>query len=222
MKTRLSLVFLAIVVFVAPAAWGQETRNAEDPETLTEHGMSTEANEGSPQADTGGVNADQAGERVREGAEEAGRGGEQGAKEAGQGVREGAEEAGEAVRDTGKSAERESQRVVDSLGRLFDKAKVTTVAGSVARVETVQIEPAPPAYVQIQLRTDTETLPVILAPEQYLRERNMQLAMGDTVEVTGSRVKLQNQMTLIGSVLRRNGDTVPLRDNMGRPLWSRQ
>ena len=101
----------------------------------------------------------------------------------------------------------------------YDTATVQTVSGEVLRVDT----PAPGgrgfAGVQALMRVGAESLVVHLGPSWLLQRQNMAIAVGDRVEVTGSRVTIDGKPSLIAAELRKGGRGVTLRSRSGVPQW---
>ena len=49
----------------------------------------------------------------------------------------------------------------------------------------------------------------------------MTLSKGDTVEILGSRITINDGVVLIAREIKKDKETVTLRDDSGRPLWAR-
>jgi hypothetical protein len=71
----------------------------------------------------------------------------------------------------------------------------------------------------VMLKTDKETIEVMLGPSFYLREHKIELVKGDSVEVVGSRITMMASPALIAREIRKGETSVTLRDPNGRPLW---
>jgi hypothetical protein len=98
---------------------------------------------------------------------------------------------------------------------VFDPATVETLTGEV-------LGPAPSSQknaVRFRLRRDRDTVTVQLGPELFLRRQGLQLAAGDRIEVTGSRVKLGGKPVIVAAQVRRGKQVVTLRDPKGKPAW---
>jgi hypothetical protein len=70
------------------------------------------------------------------------------------------------------------------------------------------------------VKNDKESLAVHVGPTAYLAEKKITLAKGDTVEILGSRVTIDNETVLIARQIKKGDDTWTLRDASGRPAWS--
>jgi hypothetical protein len=102
--------------------------------------------------------------------------------------------------------------------RLYNPQTVTTVKGQVEKLEEVTMG-RNMAIREVILKTDQGSLKVHLGPGWYLDEKKFVLKAGDTVEVTGSKVTLNNQPALIAREVQVNGATLKLRDDQGLPVW---
>ena len=71
------------------------------------------------------------------------------------------------------------------------------------------------------LKTDKGSLMVHLGPAWYLDQQKFALQAGDTLEVTGSQVTLNNQPAIIAREVKVAGKILKLRDDQGIPVWRR-
>ena len=101
-------------------------------------------------------------------------------------------------------------------GRLYNPQTVATVKGTVEKVEesTMGMD-----FRELRLKTDQGSLQVYLGPGWFLDEKKFVVKVGDTMEVTGSQVTLNNQPALIAREVKVNGATLKLRDDQGVPVW---
>jgi hypothetical protein len=111
-----------------------------------------------------------------------------------------------------------------SMGpRLYNPQTVTTVTGQVEKLEDLPSMGGGGGmgmqFRGVTLKTDQGSLMVHLGPGWYLDEKKFPIKVGDTVEVTGSKVTLNNQPALIGREVKVNGTTLKLRDDQGLPVW---
>jgi hypothetical protein len=73
----------------------------------------------------------------------------------------------------------------------------------------------------LMLKTDAQTIDVHIGPTRYLEQEKIHFSKGDTVEVTGSRVKIDNADVLLAREIKMGDRTVTLRNAEGVPVWSR-
>ena len=105
------------------------------------------------------------------------------------------------------------------MGMQYDPQTVETVSGEVTQLQKM---PGRAPGLHLQVKTDKETLTVILGPLAYLQEQKMDIAVGDKVEVKGSRVKDPQMAMLIAAELKKGDQVLKLRDDQGNPLWGQQ
>lgn len=102
----------------------------------------------------------------------------------------------------------------------FDPSTIETVRGEVTAVSSFQAQVGLMQSVRMQVRTEEETLPVILAPSSYLETQNTKIHKGDQVEITGSRVSDNNAPLLIATQVKKGNQILRLRHSNGKPMWT--
>jgi hypothetical protein len=102
----------------------------------------------------------------------------------------------------------------------YDPASEVTVQGTVEEV-TEHTGPMGWTGTHLALKTEKETLEVHLGPSAFLAEKEFAFAMGDPVEVTGSKVKLEGADVLLARTIKKGDKTLTLRNAAGIPMWSR-
>lgn len=112
------------------------------------------------------------------------------------------------------------------MPRIYDTKTETTLTGTVEEVKTVtgMMDGGGRMGGQgthLMLKTAKETIEVHLGPSAFLKEKNVEIAKGDGVEVLGSRVKIGPSDALIAREIRKGETSWTLRDANGRPLWAR-
>ena len=106
-------------------------------------------------------------------------------------------------------------------GTMWDANALTTVSGEVVAVEQYTPGRGGSSYgLRFTLKTDKETLPVILGPAWYVEQEHFAVAAKDQVEVKGSRLSIQGQPTLIAQEVKKGDKVLRLRDDKGVPLWT--
>lgn len=104
-------------------------------------------------------------------------------------------------------------------GQMYDPKTVETISGEVVRVDQMA---GMAAGVHLLLKTDKETLTVVVGPAAYLDQQKMKIAAGDKLEVRGSRVTRRQGPVIVAAELKKGGQVLKLRDNQGLPLWPPQ
>jgi hypothetical protein len=104
------------------------------------------------------------------------------------------------------------------MGMQYDPQTVETVSGEVIQV---QIMGGRAQGVHLRVKTDKETLVVMLGPSSFLEQQKMAFAVGDKVEIKGSRVQHPQQAMLIAGEVKKGGQALKLRNDQGNPLWPR-
>ena len=107
---------------------------------------------------------------------------------------------------------------------MYDVKTETTITGAVESIETIT---GPSGRrrrglggTHLIVKTKTETLDVHVGPTAYLTEQKITLAKGDTVEILGSRVTIDDEPVFLVRQIAKGTDKWTLRDASGRPLWS--
>ncbi len=104
--------------------------------------------------------------------------------------------------------------------RMYDPATVTTVSGTVDKVE--KIPRRNHNGVHLTLSTSSGPLEVHLGPDFYVEKQDVKIAQGDQVEVTGSKVSFQGSPALIAQTVKKGDAVLTLRDAAGVPVWRGQ
>jgi hypothetical protein len=103
---------------------------------------------------------------------------------------------------------------------MYNPQTVETLSGEVTSVDTVATGPY--QGVHLKVKTDKETLPVHLGPRSYLDKQDMKFSEGDKVEVTGSRVTMDGKPAIIAKEVKKDDQSLELRDDRGVPKWAGQ
>jgi hypothetical protein len=106
---------------------------------------------------------------------------------------------------------------------MYDVKTETTITGTVEGVETVTGSGSRGRRnlggIHLTVRTEKETVEVHVGPTAYLTEKGITLVKGDTIEVLGSRVTIDEESVVIARQIKKGDNTWVLRDGAGRPLW---
>ena len=104
-------------------------------------------------------------------------------------------------------------------GRMYDPNNLTTVSGEVISVDTFTPRSGMSGGMDLQLKTDDETLDIHLGPAWYLQNQDIQIQPGDKIEVTGSKVDFNRQPAMMAASVKKGDTTLILRDDNGFPVW---
>ena len=100
----------------------------------------------------------------------------------------------------------------------YDPATEAKVKGT---VEEFKLEPPsggkPVAYLVVKSGDDKTQ--IFLCPKSFLDEMGVTFAMGDNVQITGSKVKENGADLVLAREVIKSGDTVTLRFGDGKPAW---
>jgi hypothetical protein len=108
----------------------------------------------------------------------------------------------------------------DAYSRMYDPKTVETLSGEIVSVEKFTPGRQMSYGVHFTLKTAKETIPVHLGPSWYLDKQGMTFSAGDKVEVTGSRITYEGKPTIIAAEVKKDGQTLKLRDAAGVPAWA--
>jgi hypothetical protein len=107
---------------------------------------------------------------------------------------------------------------------MYDAKTETTITGTVESIETIT---GPGGRgrrglggTHLIVKTKADTLEVHVGPTAYLTDHKITLTTGDTVEILGSRVTIDDEPVLLARQITKGTDKWTLRDASGRPLWS--
>lgn len=102
---------------------------------------------------------------------------------------------------------------------MYDPTTESTVSGIVEEVQEVSGTRGWHG-IHLQLKTSNEVLDVHIGPSWFLEQKKFEIAKGDQVEVTGSRLLLDNVKTLIARTIKKGDSELTLRNRQGIPAWS--
>jgi hypothetical protein len=105
-------------------------------------------------------------------------------------------------------------------GRVYDPKTVETVAGEVVSVDKTPSGKGRSSGVGLTLKTEKETLQVVLGPAWYLEQQGLRLAPRDKVEITGSWTSYEGRALLIAGEVKKGEKTLKLRNEAGVPVWA--
>lgn len=97
----------------------------------------------------------------------------------------------------------------------YDARSVITFNGTVSQASDGGAETQ-----HLLVNVGADTVQVHLGPTAFLIERMIEIRVGDSVEVTGSRVMIGESRVVLARAIRKGNDTWAFRDASGQPLWS--
>ncbi len=103
--------------------------------------------------------------------------------------------------------------------RVYDPKTVETLKGEIVQVDHVAPMSGMSEGVHVVVKGDKGTTDVHLGPAWFLDHQDAQLAVGDHVEVRGSKVNLAGKPAVIAAEVKKGNETLQLRDAQGLPMW---
>lgn len=112
-------------------------------------------------------------------------------------------------------------RHMGMMGHHYDAAAEVTLHGTITEVKKVQCEGCGyMAGTHLMLKTAAESMEVMLGPTTFLNNKDFALTKGDEIEVTGAKIKIDDQYQLLAREVKKGEHTLTLRDKSGRPMWA--
>ena len=107
-------------------------------------------------------------------------------------------------------------------GPMYDTATEAVFMGTVTAIENVTPSGGGRGAGgrHLTFRTNQGELDTHLGPAAFLDEKKVAIAVGDTLEIRGSRITLDGKPVLLAREVRKGDQVWTLRDSSGRPLWS--
>jgi hypothetical protein len=102
----------------------------------------------------------------------------------------------------------------------YDTATEATFRGTVQEVKQVEAGGRRGPGTHVVLKTAEGAVEVHLGPRSFLDEQKLAVALGDAMEVVGSRVKVAGADVVIAREIRKGDQKLILRDESGIPRWS--
>ena len=102
----------------------------------------------------------------------------------------------------------------------YDPATEVTLTGTITNVET-QTGRMGWNGTHLVVSFGAETLTVHVGPSNYVMQQGFSFAVGDQIDVTGSRIKFEGSDVLIAREIKKEDKLLTLRNAQGLPAWSR-
>jgi len=110
----------------------------------------------------------------------------------------------------------------DEGAKMFDDSKIETLKGTVLSAEHSHSQKGGKSYiVHCLLKTQDGLVTVYLGPAWYLERQRVKICAKDLLEVTGSRVVLEETDALIAIEIKKGAEYLKLRDASGAARWGR-
>jgi len=112
-----------------------------------------------------------------------------------------------------------AQKTQETNPPKYDVHTETKMKGT---VEEVKLPPkgSEKEVAHLLVKTETDTLDVYLCPESFLDDMGVTFSKGDEIALTGSKVKQGEADLILAREVVKGTDTLVLRDEKGKPVWS--
>jgi hypothetical protein len=99
----------------------------------------------------------------------------------------------------------------------YDLATETKMKGTIQELKLP--EKGAKEAARLTLKSGETTIDVYLCPKSFLDDMGSNLAKGDEVSLTGSKVKHDGADLVLAREVSKGTDTLVLRDDKGKPVW---
>ena len=103
--------------------------------------------------------------------------------------------------------------------RTYSRAALETVSGEVIDVYEATSRQGYRAGLHLLVKTNEETLDVHLGPISYIEGQNFYFEPGEILEIKGDRFTDSPMPTMIAIEVKKDNETLTLRDEDGFPIW---
>ena len=103
----------------------------------------------------------------------------------------------------------------------YDPKTEVTVKGSVEEVKEYPSKSGWRTGQHVTLKMDSGSVDVHLGPTDYWKKNGFELVKGDSIEVTGSKIKPNGAEIVLAREVKKGEKAVTLRNAQGVPAWSR-
>ena len=104
----------------------------------------------------------------------------------------------------------------------YDKKTEITFTGKVVTVTKRVRKRSRFAFYHLKVKTSQQTYSVHLGPVRFFKKKNFNFAVGDNVEITGSKIQRRNRTIILAAKITKGEISIKLRDKNGRFLWGRR
>jgi hypothetical protein len=103
-------------------------------------------------------------------------------------------------------------------GKLYNPQTVEVLSGTIEKMERRQMRRGTHEMLGFVLKTDKESVMVLLGPSRLIDKLAYKPQVGDQVTVKGSRVTRQSRTMIIAAEVRKGDQVMVLRDASGKPV----
>jgi len=100
----------------------------------------------------------------------------------------------------------------------YDVSREVTIKGTIDDVKEMTMGKNE-IGVHLVVKTGTDTIEVRLCPSSYVKDFEVSLVKGQSLQVTGAKVKVDDKDIILARELVQGNNTVTLRDKSGDPVW---
>ena len=100
----------------------------------------------------------------------------------------------------------------------YDTATETKIKGTVEEIKPAASD-RKTAPIDLMIKSESASVEVSLCPKPFLDDLGVTFAKGDSLEITGSKVKRGDLEQVLAREVVKGDDTVVLRDKTGKPVW---
>lgn len=104
--------------------------------------------------------------------------------------------------------------------RVYNPATVETISGVITAIDKVTPMKGMSYGIHLTVKTDKESVSVMLGPGWYIERLDTKLAKGDKVEVKGSRITYEGKPAIVAAEVKKGDAVLKLRDDNGIPVWA--
>jgi len=101
----------------------------------------------------------------------------------------------------------------------YDKASEAVYKGTIVEVRDRQCPVSGGMGSHLIVKTSEGVIEVHLSTSKFVKQYEVVFKAGDTVEITGVKVKFENADAIFARKIKRGTDEFLFRDNDGKPLW---
>jgi len=108
---------------------------------------------------------------------------------------------------------------IDSqYSRMFNPNNIESIKGSVTSVDSLIPMRGMSYGLHLNLKTEKEIISVHLGPSWYFANNGIKIKPTKELIIKGSRITFEGKPAIIAMEIKKNGEGIKLRDNMGIPV----